>query len=68
MGLNQYLESLPLGSRAVIGAVLVGIVTFALRIQGGFVPAVVAALIVGPVVGSAYYLGLRASDAYRNQP
>ncbi|MFC7164894.1 hypothetical protein [Halospeciosus flavus] len=59
MGVNTWLEAQSLRGQALIGAVLVAIVTFALNYSSGPVPAAGIALGTGVVMGGAYYLGLR---------
>jgi hypothetical protein len=59
MGINAWLEGQSLLGQALIGAVVVAIVTFALNYASGPVPAAGIALGTGVIMGGAYYLGLR---------
>ncbi|MCG1003374.1 MULTISPECIES: hypothetical protein [Halobacterium] len=59
MGINAWLEGKPLLGQALIGAVVVAIVTFALNYSSGPIAAAGTAAISAVVIGGAYYLGLR---------
>lgn len=59
MGVNAWLEEQSFRGQALIGAVLVAILTFALNYSSGPVVAAGTAIISGTVMGGAYYLGLR---------
>ena len=59
MRINAWLEEKSLRGQALIGVVVVAIVTFALNYSSGLVVAAVTAVISGVVIGGAYYLGLR---------
>lgn len=59
MGINAWLEVQSLLGQALIGAVVVAIVTFALNYSSGAVAAAGTAAISGIVIGTAYYVGLR---------
>jgi len=63
MGVNAWLEERSLRGQALIGAVIVAVITFLLNYSSGPVAATGIAAISGIVIGGAYYLGLRvASD------
>lgn len=62
MKVNAWLREQSMAVQAAIGAVVVGVVSFALNYGQGPIVAVLSALLFAIVVGTAYYLGMRTSQ------